>query len=51
MLKGKITFFVICLVIMHFARAQEKIPTVHWATKVIEFSSQLSPVEYAASQT
>ena len=50
MLKGKITFFVICLVIMHFARAQEKIPTVHWATKVIEFSSQLSPVEYAASQ-
>ena len=25
-------------------------PTVHWASKVIEFSSQLSPVEYSASQ-
>lgn len=50
MLKGKLTFFVICLVIMHFARAQEEIPTVHWASKVIEFSSQLSPVEYAATQ-
>ncbi len=30
--------------------AQAPIPTVHWATSVIEFSSQLSPVEYSASQ-
>ena len=50
MLKGRFIFFVICLVIMHLAKAQEEIPTVHWATKVIEFSSQLSPVEYSATQ-
>lgn len=50
MLKEKLTFLIFCCSITGLAVAQEPIPTVHWASTVIEFSSQLSPVEYSAAQ-
>ncbi len=50
MLKGRFTILAICFFIIHVAKGQEEIPVVHWASKVIEFSSQLSPVEYSAAQ-
>jgi len=50
MLKGKISLFLFCFFIIIVSKAQQEIPVVHWASQVIEFSSQLSPIEYSASQ-
>ncbi len=50
MLKGKLLLLAFCSLVVNFVSGQNQIPVVHWATKVVEFSSELSPVEFSAEQ-